>query len=77
MPKITFKIACTWEVYGVAEVEANSLDEAIELVQADDFPLPSEFDYVDGSFQTDYDMSELLSCDGATKIVIKRNKPIK
>ena len=61
MAKKIYKVACSWEVYSVANVEAESLDEAIELVQSDNFPLPTETDYIDGSFNTDYQISELLN----------------
>ena len=53
-----YKIPCSWEVYGTVEVAANSLDDAIEKVEDEDFPLPSRSSYVDGSFQVDYDIAE-------------------
>lgn len=56
-----FKISCSWEVYGTAEVEAKSLEEAIEKVEQDDFPLPNENHYIDGSFNVDYEMSKELN----------------
>lgn len=51
-----YKIPVSWQVYGVAEIEANSLQEAIELVEDDAFPLPENAEYVDGSFEIDYDI---------------------
>jgi hypothetical protein len=48
----TFKIPVSWEVFGIVEIEANSLDEAINIFDetSDDIPLPLENDYIDGSF---------------------------
>lgn len=52
-----FKLPVVWEVYGVVEVEAESLEEAVEYFQenSDLIPLPEESHYVDASFN--------LSCD--------------
>ena len=66
MPK--FKIACTWEVCGEAEIEANTLEEAIDkAVEIEDkqlgggLDLPDESEYVDGSFFIDPEMSKHLN----------------
>lgn len=47
----TFKIPVSWEEYGFVEIDANSIEEAIEIFdrQSDDIPLP-EGNYVDGSW---------------------------
>lgn len=47
-----FKIPASWEVYGIIEIEAESLGKAIEIFddQCDDIPLP-EWNYIDGSFK--------------------------
>ena len=58
-----YEIPCTWEVYGTLEVEADSLEEAIELAERDDSPMPDESDYVDGSFQVDRDIAEEINKD--------------
>ena len=63
--KKQWKVSCTWECYGVAYAEAETLEEAVEIVQADDFPLPTG-DYVDGSFETDIQMSQLLNKEEVT-----------
>jgi hypothetical protein len=55
-----WKVSCTWECYGTARVEADTLEEACEIAQADEFPLP-EGDYIDASFEVDPQMSELLN----------------
>lgn len=49
-PKKTYRIPCNWTMYGVMEVEATSLDEAIE--KAYDSGLP-EGDYLTDSFDVD------------------------
>jgi len=57
----TYKISCTWEVFGEAEVDADSLKEALDIAEADDdLPLP-EANYVDGSFKIDREMSAYLN----------------
>ena len=58
-----YEIPCTWEGYGTMEVEANSLEEAIELAERDDSPMPDDSDYVDGSFQVDRDIAEEINKD--------------
>jgi hypothetical protein len=55
MPK--FKVAVSWEMYGVVEVEAESVEDAILIVNMDnDIPLP-DGDYVDDSFQANEDVT--------------------
>ena len=51
-----YHIPCSWQVYGRADVEANSLEEAIRIAEDDDFPLP-EGDYVDASFEVDRELA--------------------
>ena len=51
-----FKIPVTWAVYSTIEVEAESLEKAIEKFDEVEnlgfgYDLPSEFSYVDGSFE--------------------------
>ncbi len=61
--KKTWKIPVTWEVCSTIMVEAPTLKEAMIIARDDegDIPLPSytETDYVDGSWKTAHDMSEL------------------
>lgn len=49
----TYTIPVTWEVYATVEVEATSLEEAVEIFKdtKDDIPLPVDSEYVDDSFQ--------------------------
>ena len=48
-----FKVSCDWEVYGTAYIEADNLKQAIEKAKEDDFPLPTDTQYIDGSFKVD------------------------
>jgi len=54
-----YKIACWWSVSGEMEIEANSLDEAIN--KAYDEALPEFIDYIDDSFQIDIDYTNELN----------------
>jgi hypothetical protein len=56
-----FKVSCSWEVYSTMNIEANSLTEAIAIAESDDYPLPTEAFYIDGSFNVDIDMSKELN----------------
>lgn len=49
----TFKIPVSWEVFGMIEVEAETIGEAIEIARDDEgvIPLPTDNDYVDGSWR--------------------------
>lgn len=54
-----FKIPVHWEMYGYIEVEANSVEEAIEIFDQKEstmtpYNLPNGY-YVDGSFQREKD----------------------
>ena len=57
MSKEVFRIPVTWEVYALLEVEAETLEEAIEMVKRDEdqngepFALPTDPDYGVGSFR--------------------------
>ena len=65
---IKFKIPVTWEVYGVIEVEAETLQKAVEIfddfeMNKEGYPLPLDNEYVDGSFsrELDFENIELLN----------------
>ena len=51
-----YKIPVTWEVYGVMEIEADSIEEAI--LKADDHPYPLDPENVDGSQEVNFEMIE-------------------
>ena len=57
--KKEFKIACDWAESGEMYVEADSLEEAIKIAENSDDPLPYG-DYIDGSFQVNKEVTELL-----------------
>jgi len=50
----TYKIPCTWQMYGYYHIEANSIKEALE--KTEDSNLPTDSDFVEGSFEIDYGM---------------------
>lgn len=51
IPLRTFRIPVTFEMYGTLDIEAASLEEAIEIAEDDESPLPDEKYYVDASFK--------------------------
>lgn len=48
----SFRIPLVWQMYGHVDVEADTLDDAIEYALGPDSPLP-EGEYVDDSIQVD------------------------
>ena len=52
MKKQTFKIACTWSMYGEMEIEAETLEEA-ERIAIEEAPLPTDGVYIDDTFELD------------------------
>lgn len=50
--KKSFRIPLVWQMYGHVDVEANTLEEAIEYALGPECPLP-EGSYVDDSIQVD------------------------
>lgn len=48
-----FKIPVEWSVYGVVEIEADSMEEAVDEFDEtiDDIPLPDQSEYIDDSFR--------------------------
>ncbi len=58
-----YQIPCSWEMYAHVNVEATSLEEAIERAESDDFPLPDHGGYIDGSWRIDYDIVEDLNSE--------------
>jgi hypothetical protein len=53
----TYKVPVVWQMYGYVEMPANSIDEAVKKVENGygDVPLPADADYVEGSFEIDYE----------------------
>lgn len=58
--KKTWKIPVTWEVCGEVDIEANSLEEAVEIFKEkmDEISLPEQSFYVDDSFKLTTDNIE-------------------
>ena len=54
----TYRIPLVWQMYGHCDVDANSLEEAIEIALGPDTPLP-DGSYVDDSVAVDYEVLEL------------------
>jgi hypothetical protein len=57
----TFKIPVTWEVYSTIDVEAETLEEAVAIFDEEEevYPLPTDPEYIDGSFHRDPDVEEI------------------
>ena len=52
----TYTVDCSWEMYGHIEIEANSLEEAIQIAESEQTKLSDvTADYVSGSFVVDHD----------------------
>lgn len=52
MAKKSYRIPVEFSSWGLIEVEAENIAEAIE--KADLAPLPTDADYIDGSFSIEY-----------------------
>ncbi len=50
----TYKIPCTWTMYGTYEIEASNIEEAAE--KARHLPLPENAEYIEDSFNVDTDL---------------------
>lgn len=50
-----FSIPVTWQVWDKVEVEAETIEEAIEYVKnnVDEIPLGTEPEYIDGTYKID------------------------
>ena len=46
----TWRIPVTWSMCGFVSIDADTLEEAMDIARDDDnfLPLPSEADYIDG-----------------------------
>ena len=53
MEKKTFEIPVEWAVFATVEIEAESVEEAIKIFNEtqDEIPLPTDNEYIDGSFK--------------------------
>lgn len=55
-----WKVPVYWELKSVMEVEADTLEEAIDTLQTGDNPLPTDGEYVDGSWEAGDDDVEFV-----------------
>lgn len=67
--KRTFKIPVSWQVEGYVEVEAESIEEALELVikkenSDNPYDLPDNGDYLENSFVIEKDL-DAIECYNA------------
>lgn len=53
----TYKVPCSWTMYGYADVNANSIEEAFTIAQSYKTQLPNGH-YVPDSFEVDKQMLE-------------------
>ena len=56
----TFKIPVEWSVYAIVDIEAETIEDAIKKFHEteDDIPLPTDSEYIDGSFKISCDEDE-------------------
>ncbi len=61
----TFEIPVSWEASGFVKIEANSLEEAIEIFdeKEDEISLPLDSEYIDGSFKRSEDEEFIAMCN--------------
>lgn len=60
----TWKVPVVWEMYATIKVEAETLEEAIEIARDDagEIPLPTDNYYVDGSWQVSGEYEYIRDC---------------
>lgn len=63
--KKTFKIPVSWEVSAFIEIEADTLEKAIEIfdIIEDEVSLPIDSEYLDGSFRREQDIEFISLCN--------------
>ncbi len=66
----TYRIPLLWTMYGHCNIEANSLEEAIEIALGPNTPIP-EGDYVDDSVAVDYEVL-ILNQDESNSTLTKQ-----
>jgi len=59
MPK--FKIPVSWSVCGTMYIEADTLDDALDIAGYSDTPLPDKYDYLEDSLLVDEDFARDLN----------------
>lgn len=61
----TWRIPVTWSVCGFVSIDADTLAEAMDIARDDEneLPLPSEAEYIDGSWELSHtDVEEVRQC---------------
>ena len=58
----TWEIPVTWELYSRVYITADTLEEAMEIAKDDEgvIPLPTDADYVDGSWRVTEEDVEIV-----------------
>jgi len=60
-----FKIPVYWSVSGIAEIEADDIESAIDTSKEDmEVPLPEDSYYIDGSWEVNEDMDMINYLNG-------------
>jgi len=56
-----FKVAVSWEMCGELAIEAETMEEAIEIANDPETDLSEGGEYIDSSFEVNEDMTEYLN----------------
>ena len=51
-----YEIPCSWQMYGYMKIQADTLEEAIDIAESDSRNLPRDGSYVEASFEVDHDV---------------------
>lgn len=55
-----WKIPVSWEMFGIVEIEANTLEEALEMAWDDFVDIPDNGNYIDASWRVDDENPEYV-----------------
>ncbi len=58
----TYRLPVYWQMYGFVEVKADNIVDAVAIAK-ETARLPKDADYVDGSFEVDYDILDGMQQD--------------
>lgn len=67
--KKVFKLPVEWAVFGKIEIEAESLEDALRIFceTEDEIGLPTDNDYIDGSFKLATESSPYVNIEETAK----------
>lgn len=67
--KKAFKLPVEWAVFGKIEIEAESLEDALRIFceTEDEIGLPTDNDYIDGSFKLATESSPYVNIEETAK----------